>query len=81
MNKIFCKRLKKLRFDREISQTNLAKAFNITQSKISKWENGELEPDMETLGKLALFFAVSTDYLLGIDTEFNKPKKYKNDIN
>jgi len=80
MNKIFSKRLKKLRFDREISQENLAKALDTTQSKISKWENGNLEPDMETFIKIALFFAVSTDYLYGLDDEFKKPKKYKKDI-
>lgn len=78
MSDIFRKRLKKLRIDRDIDQKNLAKALSATQQKVSNWERGIIEPDMETLTKLALFFDVSTDYLLGIESEFQKPKKYRN---
>lgn len=80
MKDVFKNRLKKLRIDRDISQANLAVALDATQQKVSNWEKGIIEPDMETLTKIALFFAVSTDYLLGIDAEFNKPKKYRKDI-
>lgn len=48
-----------------LTQGQVAVETEIAQSKISKYENGSLEPNLETLGKLANFYEVSIDWLLG----------------
>jgi transcriptional regulator with XRE-family HTH domain len=58
-------RLKKLRKMRKISQLKLAMDLNMNQNTISRYENLEREADYETLIKLADYFGVSIDYLLG----------------
>lgn len=58
-------RLKKLRKERNISQLKLALDLNMNQNSISRYENGEREADYETLIKIADYFDVSLDYLLG----------------
>lgn len=60
----FGNKLKKIRLSKNISQFTLAEIFNTTKGTISKWENGKLEPDIETIKKLAKFFDTSIDYLL-----------------
>lgn len=62
MNKI-----KELRKRKGITQINFCHRFNIAQSTLSGWENEKWQPDSETLIKLAEFFGVSVDYLLGRD--------------
>ena len=59
-------RLKKLRKERNISQLKLALDLNMNQNTISRYENMEREADYETLIKIADYFNVSLDYLLGI---------------
>ena len=58
-------RLKKLRKERNISQLKLALDLNMNQNSISRYENGEREADYDTLIKIADYFEVSLDYLLG----------------
>ena len=58
-------RLKELRKKRKISQLKLALDLNMSQNSISRYETGEREADYETLVKLADYFDVSLDYLLG----------------
>lgn len=62
----FPERLKKARNDAGYTQREVAEIIKIQQSKIAKLESGNQEPDLETLGKLAEFYAVTTDWLLGI---------------
>lgn len=50
---------------RKISQLKLAMDLNMNQNTISRYENLEREADYETLIKLADYFGVSIDYLLG----------------
>lgn len=57
--------LKKLREERELKQQQVADFLNIHQVSYSQYENGKREPDITTLKKLASFFDVSIDYLLG----------------
>lgn len=64
-NGIFCERLKLLRAQRKISQAQLAKKLNISQSAVGGWEICKAEPGHEMLTKVADVFGVSTDYLLG----------------
>lgn len=58
-------RLKKLRKSRKISQLKLAMDLNMNQNTISRYETLERQADYETLVKLADYFNVSVDYLLG----------------
>ena len=62
---IFCKRLKSLRLEKDISRNTLATFLNVSVRSICYWENGERECDFNTLIKIAEFFNVTTDYLLG----------------
>jgi len=59
-------RLRNLRTSQHISQTDLSKRIGVTNALISAIEKGERSPSLETLIKLASYFKVSTDYLLGI---------------
>jgi transcriptional regulator with XRE-family HTH domain len=58
-------RLKQLREERNLSKIEIAKCLNISQSAYGKYELGKRKPDIDTLDRLAVFFNVSTDYLLG----------------
>ena len=58
-------RLKKMRKEKGISQLRLALDLNMNQNTISRYENLEREADYETLVKIADYFNVSLDYLLG----------------
>lgn len=59
--------IRKLRTARGISQVELAAALNVTKQSVSNWENNNIQPSIEMLLKIAAYFSVSTDYLLGID--------------
>ena len=58
-------RIKQLRQEKGLKQDELAKEFGIAQQTISNYEKGIREPDIATLKKLADFFDVSLDFLLG----------------
>lgn len=57
--------IKELRKEAGLSQTQLAKMVGYSQSVITKWENGESEPNVKAIVKLAKALACSCDYLLG----------------
>lgn len=59
------KRIAELRKEKGMTQEELAKALNITRSALSLYEIGKRDPDTETVKKLADFFGVSIDYLMG----------------
>ncbi|CAI6314239.1 helix-turn-helix domain-containing protein [Bacillus subtilis] len=58
-------RLVELRKSKELTQQGLADKLKITRSSLSQYEIGNRQPDYETLKKIADFFEVTTDYLLG----------------
>ena len=58
-------RLKELRKKKGISQLRLATDLNTTQNTISRYETGEREPGIDDLIKIADYFNVSVDYLIG----------------
>ena len=58
-------RLKELRKKKGISQLRLATDLNTTQNTISRYETGEREPGIDELIKIADYFNVSVDYLIG----------------
>lgn len=67
-------KLYELRKEREISQDEIAKILNVTRQSYSRYERGEHELGYEALNKLANFFDVSIDYLLGYSTYFYPDK-------
>lgn len=58
-------RLKELRENSGLSQYKFADRFGVAQSTVGSWEAGKREPNFETMQRLADFFGVSVDYLLG----------------
>lgn len=58
-------RLKELRKKKGISQLRLATELHTTQNTISRYETGEREPGIDELIKIADYFNVSVDYLIG----------------
>lgn len=68
--KIFGERLRYLRNERGIGQNFLAKELNLSNASISYWETGKEEPTASALYRLAVYFGVSADYLLGISDEW-----------
>lgn len=59
------KNLKKLRTEFKISQQQLANAIGVSQQSVNKYENQDVEPDIAVIIKIADYFSVSVDYLVG----------------
>ncbi len=66
---MFASRLKELRRVNKISQAALSKELGLSQQAVGKWETGRCTPDPQMLAVLSNFFNVTTDYLLGVETE------------
>jgi transcriptional regulator with XRE-family HTH domain len=64
-NKIFSKKLIELRKQHNLSQLQLGKIVGLTQTAISMIEKAERAASIEVLDKLADYFGVSIDYLVG----------------
>lgn len=58
-------RIKELRAQKGIKQTELAKVLSVSQAALSGYETGKYEADLATYKKIAEYFGVSVDYLLG----------------
>lgn len=59
-------RLKRLRENEKLSQEELADQLGVSEPQIWRYEKGESSPRADVLTKLATFFNVSADYLLGL---------------
>ena len=68
---MFSEQLRKLRRLNNLTQTELSKLLNVSNGTIAMWETDKRQPDIDTLKKLANFFNVTTDYLLGKDIKDN----------
>ncbi len=66
MNITVGERIRNLREDNNLTQTQLGKAINITQRKLSYIENNQYEPSIQDIVEICRFFKVSADYLLGL---------------
>lgn len=62
----FSERLKELRLEKGLTQTQLANEIGLSQSAVSFWENGERFPLATVIIIFAKYFDVTTDYLLGV---------------
>lgn len=69
--------IKNLRAKRKITQEQLATFLGITAQAISRWENGNVYPDIEMLPSIAEFFEVSTDVLFGINKDEKEKRRGK----
>ena len=65
---IYINKYEKLRKSKNLTQENLAEILGIKRENISKWENEVSEPNRENLLKIADYFNVSIDFLLGRDS-------------
>lgn len=65
-NRVFGERLRALRAEKNIGQNALAKELDISNASVSYWETGKQMPTAEAIYKIAQYFGVSADYLLGI---------------
>lgn len=61
----FAQNLRALRKEQGMTQTELANALDISRSAVGMYENGEREPDFQTLEAIADFFNVDMNRLLG----------------
>lgn len=62
---MFATRIKYLRQSAGINQVQLAEKLGVSKQSISNWENDNIMPSIDMLVKIADFFAVTADYLLG----------------
>ncbi len=62
---IFGSKLKELRLEKGLTQRALGEALGFCNQTVSFWESGQREPDLDALVKVAKYFDISVDYLLG----------------
>ena len=77
---MFKENLKKLRKEQKVTQVQLASHLGFFHSAVVKWENGQCEPSFDTLVKIAQYFNVSVDYLLGITDSPYTAEDYANGV-
>ena len=70
--KDFPGKLKELRIERKLTQTQVAKQLSISKSTISGYETNTKTPSIDMLRLLACYYKVSTDYLLGLSPNKNR---------
>ncbi len=63
---MFSERIKELRLSLGINQVEFGKQISVTKQCVSNWENGNIQPSIDMLVRIATTFSVSTDYLLGL---------------
>jgi len=68
--KIFAERIRKLRTEKGISVKALGKAIGVSGATIIRWETGNYDTTSKNIVKLAIYFGVSANYLLGKDSEY-----------
>ena len=78
-------RIKELRIEKDAKQSVVAKAIGYSDSILSEWERGMKQPTASAIIELSRYFAVSTDYLLGLNDDDNPvihmpPKHNKREI-
>ncbi len=71
----FATTFNKLRKSKGLTQKELAKALDVTQTAITYWETGKREPSIEMLEKIANYFDVSLDYLFTAQTDKSNLQK------
>ena len=75
MELTFGEKLKLLREEHELNQTELGKLLGMTQRKVSYLERGQYEPSLQDIKAICTHFKVSADYLLGFPKPLPYPKR------
>lgn len=75
MDMTFGEKLKLLREEQELNQTELGKLLNMTQRKISYLERNQYEPSLQDIKAICSYFRISADYLLGFPKPLPYPKR------
>ena len=65
-NNIVAERIKEIRIENKLSQTNFGDILYVSQDTVSLWENGKSLPNAEQIIEICKRFSVSADYLLGL---------------
>lgn len=65
----FCQKLKLLREEEGVTQSELAKKLGVSQSAVAQWEAGTRVPAAQAVVALARYFDTSSDFLLGLVDE------------
>ena len=68
-------RLRDLREDADLNQTQVANLLGMSQTGYSKYETGENDIPAQVLIKLAQFYKTSVDYILGVSNQRNPYRK------
>ena len=71
----YYERLRQLREDRDLTQTDLAALLGTTQQVYSRYESGINELPLRHLTRLCRFYSVSADYILGLPPDLAWPRK------
>lgn len=66
---VMAERIRLLRTEKGVGQNQLAEKIQVSNASISYWENAKQEPSAQAVYKLALYFDVTADYLLGIEND------------
>ncbi len=67
-------KIRELRIQQNIQQKDMASILGIPANTYNQWENGKRQPDYQTLVKIAEYFNVSVDYLLGREETKTAPE-------
>jgi len=77
MNMTFGEKLRLLREEMELNQTQPGEKLGMTQRKISYLERDRYEPSLQDIKAICVFFHVSADYLLGFPKALPYPRKFQ----
>ena len=72
------RRLRELREDRDLTQSQISKILNMSQTGYSKYETGENDVPTKILIELAKYYNVSVDYILELTDDIKSYKKKTN---
>lgn len=73
-------KIRYLRIRNNLTSKELSKVLNISESSISLIENGKRKPSLDMIVKIADYFKVTTDFLLGVSDSYIEPNQAETDI-
>ncbi len=76
----FARNVRELRIDRKLNQIQLGEKLSYSSKAVSKWENGDVMPDITTLKLIADFFDITVDTLISSKNAVRKSHKRRNRI-
>lgn len=77
MDMTMAERLQRLRKEHHFSQEQLAERLQVSRQAVSKWENGQTDPDLDNIIAMSNLYEVTTDYILIGKERVPKEKEQK----